>query len=165
MKDMGVIIGGYRNHLNETKNAMFNMVYAYHLEFPEDNIFFALNPNDTTSKYVIAFMREDCDEYVKEHVHQFACMIERDPQYFALCGDRHNGTTTYTWKWNHDREKIYHFDHFTIDWINILREKYENPDCREKIDNILEQYNKTKQKTIAELNMYVHDTITCCANI
>jgi hypothetical protein len=144
---------------------MFDMVYAYHIEFPEDNIFFALNPTNITYKYVFAFMREDCDEPVKEHVHQFACLSERDPQYFALCGDRHNGTTTYTWKWTHEREKTDHFDNFAIDWINILREKYENPDCREKIDNILEQYNKTKQKTIAELNMYVHDAIMCCANI
>jgi hypothetical protein len=172
-KSLGVIIGGYINRLKCAENAMVDLVYAYHIEFPEDNIFCALYPNEPTRKYMLAFMREeeeeDKDEEYEdkdeddrtEHMHQFTCLHRRDPQYFTMYGNRQNGKTTYTWKWNFEREDQFRFDHFVFDWTNILKEKYENPDNREKIDNILEQYNKTKRKTIAELNMYVRDAREC----
>lgn len=172
-KSLGVIIGGYINRLKCAENAMVDLVYTYQVEFPEDNIFCALYPNEPTRKYMLAFMREeeeeDKDEEYEdkdeddrtEHMHQFTCLHRRDPQYFTMYGNRQNGKTTYTWKWNFEREDQFRFDHFVFDWTNILKEKYENPDNREKIDNILEQYNKTKRKTIAELNMYVRDAREC----
>jgi len=172
-KSLGVINGGYINRLKCAENAMVDLVYTYQVEFPEDNIFCALYPNEPTRKYMLAFMREeeeeDKDEEYEdkdeddrtEYIHQFTCLHRRDPQYFTMYGNRQNGKTTYTWKWNFEREDQFRFDHFVFDWTNILKEKYENPDNREKIDNILEQYNKTKRKTIAELNMYVRDAREC----
>jgi len=161
---LSVIVGGFINRIKLAENAMFDIVYLYHTEFPRDEIFRTLNPKDPTYRFMFSFTRDEEDETTKEELYAiFECMRSRDPQYFALTCERVNGKLSHYWKWNHGRENTFIFDQFVFDWGNILKEKYENPDCREKIDRILAKYDETKKKIVSELKMYVRDARSCCA--
>ncbi len=144
--DLSFLVCSYMNNLVDSDNIMYTIVKEYDKLFPEDNIFYFLNPDDKLSAVIDSL---DNNDEIDITNHPFECLPLIKMPYFSF---KHR-----QWKWNYERRERQPYYNFVEDWIMIIQTKY-NSGYKEMIVTLLKTYEKKKQVVLNKLNECVKET-------